>query len=142
MDSNKSKINIKNENQIVCDDESCEGFYQGKEFIGGSDIAHQFSNKMSAAVGDKLKNLYSKKLYSKVNFDKIEMSTIGMGTGNVAYKLKIPFTRVQSKCDSYTQWKLVWDSLCEYILVGIKAKNAADALASASIFNADSGQKK
>ena len=44
--------------------------------------------------------------------------------------------------DSYTQWKLVWGNLCEFILVGIKAKNTANALALASIFNADSEQNK
>ena len=27
-----------------------------------------------------------------------------MGTGNVKYKLKIPFIRVHSKCDSYTSF--------------------------------------
>ncbi len=42
---------------------------------------------------------------------------------------------------SYTQWNLVWDNLCDFILVAVKAQNAADALASASICNEDRDQK-
>ena len=42
----------------------------------------------------------------------------------------------------YTQRNMVWDNLCEFILTAIKAKNGVDALASRSIFNVDSGQKK
>ena len=43
---------------------------------------------------------------------------------------------------TYTQWNLVWDNLCDFILADIKAKNGVDALVSRSIFNEDSGQNK
>ena len=55
---------------------------------------------MSAKVGDKLKDLFSEGKYSKVDFEKIEMTTKGMGSGNVIYYLKIPFARVNSKCEA------------------------------------------
>ena len=90
--------------EIVCDDNGCEGTYEGPEFINGSDIAHQFSNKMSHEVGDKLKELFRKKIYLKVDFTKIKMSTEGMGSGSVTYELKIPFIRVKNKCDAYTSF--------------------------------------
>ncbi|WP_273446167.1 hypothetical protein [Neolewinella agarilytica] len=93
-----------NSNQITCTNTSCQGTYTGPEFINGSDVAHQFSNKMSAAVGDKLKELYDKKQYSKVDFAGITMSTEGMGSGEVIYELKIPFLRVNSKCEAYTSF--------------------------------------
>ena len=32
------------------------------------------------------------------------MSTKGMGSGNVIYKLSIPFVRVSEKCDAYTSF--------------------------------------
>ncbi len=59
---------------------------------------------MSAAVGDKLKELYDKEQYSKVDFSAITMSTEGMGSGEVTYYLKIPFLRVNSKCEAYTSF--------------------------------------
>lgn len=59
---------------------------------------------MSAAVGDKLKELYDKEQYSKVDFSAITMSTEGMGSGEVTYSLKIPFLRVNSKCEAYTSF--------------------------------------
>jgi hypothetical protein len=59
---------------------------------------------MSAAVGDKLKELYDKEQYSKVDFAGITMSTEGMGSGEVIYELKIPFLRVNSKCEAYTSF--------------------------------------
>ncbi|UII25348.1 hypothetical protein LVD15_18855 [Fulvivirga maritima] len=89
---------------ITCTDHNCSGEYQGEEFINGDDIAHQFSNKMSRIVGDKLKELFKNEKYSKVDFDNIEMSTAGMGSGNVTYYLKIPFVRVENKCDAYTSF--------------------------------------
>ncbi|PKH52852.1 hypothetical protein CXF68_20065 [Tenacibaculum sp. Bg11-29] len=95
----------KNENNsIECSNNECQGQYVGIEFINGSDIAHQFSNKMSVKVGDKLKKLFNKGEYSQVDFDNIEMTTKGMGSGNVIYYLKIPFIRVNSKCEAYTSF--------------------------------------
>ena len=61
--SNSPKIR----NEIACNNNRCEGTYKGKEFINGSDIAHQFSNKMSAAVGDKLKQLYTEHKLSLIH---------------------------------------------------------------------------
>jgi hypothetical protein len=105
--NNFTDHNIQNEeclNSIECTDNGCAGTYSGSEFINGSDVAHQFSNKMSGMVGDKLKRLFGKKLYSVVDFSKIEMSTDGMGSGNVVYKLTIPFARVNQKCDAFTSF--------------------------------------
>ena len=96
--------NTVQENNIVCNNNSCEGTYQGKEFINGSDIAHQFSNTMSAKVGDQLKALYKADKYSKVDFDNIEMTTEGMGSGIVTYYLKIPFIKVRQKCEAFTSF--------------------------------------
>lgn len=92
------------ENRIICSDQKCEGEYSGPEFVKGSDVAHQFSNQMSAKVGDQLKKNYREGKYTKVDFSKIEMSTPGMGTGFVNYKLIIPFKSVSKKCDSYTSF--------------------------------------
>ena len=89
---------------INCTNAACEGQYEGAEFINGDDIAHQFSNKMSAAVGDKLKELFHNEVYSKVDFDGIVMKTEGMGTGRVVYYLKIPFKGVNSQCEAYTSF--------------------------------------
>jgi hypothetical protein len=89
---------------ITCSNHECQGQYVGAEFINGSDIAHQFSNTMSAKVGDKLKELFKNSEYSQVDFDNIEMTTNGMGSGNVTYYLKIPFKRVNSKCEAYTSF--------------------------------------
>ncbi|MDR0803123.1 hypothetical protein [Fluviicola sp.] len=90
----------------VCTDSACYGMYRGVEFISeryidrlklnGTDVAHQYSNKMCEYVGNKLKQLYRDSLYSKVDLTKIRMSTEGMkGDGNyVEYKVYIPFRRV------------------------------------------------
>ncbi len=94
----------KNEHSITCTEKGCKGTYEGQEFIGGDDVAHQFSNKMSGAVGDKLKELYQSKKYKKVDFSGIEMTTQGMGSGNVTYYLNIPFISVPSKYDAYTSF--------------------------------------
>lgn len=91
-------------NPIACSDAACEGSYVGPEFINGSDIAHQFSNKMSGKVGDHLKLMFDEGAYSKVDFSNIIMTTDGMGTGHVVFKLKIPFVRVTTKCDAYTSF--------------------------------------
>ncbi len=89
---------------ITCTTNSCYGTYTGPEFIKGDDVAHQFSNQMSTAVGDQLKKLYKESNYSKVDFDTIEMSTKGMGTGTVTFYLKIPFKKVASACDAFTSF--------------------------------------
>ncbi|PCI98121.1 MAG: hypothetical protein COB15_06390 [Flavobacteriales bacterium] len=102
--SSQPTYSVLEKNKIECSKNGCSGTYTGPEFINGSDVAHQFSNKMSKEVGDKLKELYSKGEYSKVDFSNIKMSTKGMGSGNVIYKLSIPFIRVKEKCDSYTSF--------------------------------------
>jgi hypothetical protein len=89
---------------IVCTDGDCHCQYEGPEFVKGSDVAHQFSNSMSAAVGDQLKTLFKEGKYAKVDFDQIVMTTKGMGSGSVTYYLKIPFIRVDSACDAYTSF--------------------------------------
>ncbi len=89
---------------IECSNNECQGQYQGAEFVNGSDIAHQFSNTMSARVGDKLKELFKNGMYSQVDFENIEMTTKGMGSGNVIYFIKIPFKRVSSECEAYTSF--------------------------------------
>ena len=93
-----------NDHSIECTDGACFGQYEGAEFVQGSDIAHQFSNHMSTRVGDQLKDLFKRGLYSKVDFDKLEMRTQGMGSGKVVYYLKIPFVRVDEKCQAYTSF--------------------------------------
>jgi len=109
------KEHLSKEQIIVCNTEFCKGAYFGPEFITGSDIAHQHSNKMSTAVGDKLNELYDNKLYSKVDFENIEMTTKGMGSGTVTFDLKIPFIRVESKCNAYTSFDHVggWNHVPE-----------------------------
>jgi hypothetical protein len=93
-----------NKSEIICTDSSCVGTYIGSEFYLGDDIAHQFSNIICKSVGDKLKELYRKGNYSKVDFSKILISTEGMGTGNVIYKITIPFSKVKEKCEAYTSF--------------------------------------
>lgn len=90
----------------LCTDSACSGMYRGVEFVSpkyfkqldlnGADVAHQYSNKISEYVGNKLKQLYLAGLYSKVDFTRIRMSTKGMnGDSNyVEYKVYIPFKRV------------------------------------------------
>ena len=95
---------VAQETEIKCSADGCKGIYEGPEFINGSDIAHQFSNKMSHAVGVKLKELYHSEEYRKVDFLKISMTTKGMGSGHVKYKLSIPFISVREKCDAYTSF--------------------------------------
>lgn len=97
-----AKINVTD--SVQCTNSGCEGIYSGPEFVGSSDISHQFSNKMSGSVGNKLKELYSLGEYFKVDFSKIKMSTVGMGSGIVEYKLKIPFEKVKEKCNAYTSF--------------------------------------
>lgn len=96
---------------ITCTELDCRGSYTGPEFIGTSDVARQFSNQMSAKVGDQLKALYQTGKYVKVDFSKIEMSTEGMGSGTVHYSLVIPFKKVENKCQAFTSFDHVggWD---------------------------------
>lgn len=91
-------------NTIKCTDKQCSGTYVGVEFINTSDVAHQFSNRMSEKVGDKLKELYKNGTYAKVDFSRITMSTEGMGSGKVIYKLTIPFKNVKEKCQAATSF--------------------------------------
>lgn len=89
-----------------CTDAGCTGTYKGVEFIdpdyiedfklNGTDVAHQYSNKMCEYVGKRLKYLYTIGQYSKVDFSKIKMQTIGMDEGKnyVEYRVEIPFKRV------------------------------------------------
>jgi len=89
-----------------CTDSACSGMFRGVEFVSeryisqldlnGTDVAHQYSNKMCEYVGNKLKQLYRDSLYSKVDFNRIRISTKGMnGDSNyVEYKVYIPFKRV------------------------------------------------
>ena len=101
---NRLVVQSENTNEIVCSENGCGGTYTGPEFINGSDVAHQFSNKMSSKVGDKLKELYDNGEYCKVDFSNITMSTKGMGSGHVTYKLLIPFITVSEKCQAYTSF--------------------------------------
>jgi hypothetical protein len=90
----------------TCTDSACFGTYRGVEFVAekyikklrlnGTDVAHQYSNKIAEYVGKKLKQLYRDSLYSRVNFRKIKMQTKGMGDGDdyVEYFIYIPFERV------------------------------------------------
>lgn len=90
----------------VCDEHACKGTYRGVEFVAeqyqerlhlnGTDVAHQYSNKMCEYVGKQLKQLYLEGKYSKVDFRHIRMSTKGMGDGDdyVEVELFIPFKRV------------------------------------------------
>ena len=90
-----------------CSDKKCTGKYTGVEFnnqIEKNDVAHQYSNIMSKAVGDQLKKLYQEGKYSRVDFDQIIIKTTGMGEGNnqVVYEIEIPFIRVKNKCEATT----------------------------------------
>ena len=98
-----SGVSDKNDS-IECTNNECYGQYVGAEFINQSDVAHQFSNTMSARVGDQLKELFNTGIYSKVDFDNIIMTTKGMGSGQVIYYLKIPFEKVNTKCEAYTSF--------------------------------------
>ena len=102
--SDIAETELNQANEIECSELGCNGTYEGPEFVNGADIAHQFSNNMSHAVGDKLKELYKETNYRKVDLTKITMTTSGMGSGQVVYKLSIPFIAVQEKCEAYTSF--------------------------------------
>jgi len=101
-EANSEEQELKNE--VKCNENKCTGNYIGLEFVNGSDVAHQFSNKMSEVVGDQLKALYRQGKFSKVDFETIHMSTEGMGTGSVIYTLTIPFIPVNERCEAYTSF--------------------------------------
>lgn len=100
----KLALNTSQINKISCNQNGCKGTYEGKEFVNGADVAHQFSNEMAHEVGNKLKMLYKINVYKKVDFQNISMSTIGMGSGDVTYSLSIPFIKVNTKCDAFTSF--------------------------------------
>lgn len=95
-------INEQNSESPICSNTGCKGTYTGPEFENNNDIAHDYSNVITKAVAAKLKELYKSGDYVKVNFDGIKLSTKGMGTGNVVYKVEIPFESVNNKCDART----------------------------------------
>ncbi len=98
----------------ICTDTYCQGRYKGVEFISqsianqigltGTDIAHNYSNRMADCVGKKLKEMYRKGNFIKVDLKHIEMTTKGMDDGDpyVEYYLKIPFTKVKSAKEAMT----------------------------------------
>lgn len=106
--NNEVEVKVTNngvqESDVKCTENGCFGAYKGSEFINGADVAHQFSNTMSKAVGDKLKELYSLKKFKKVDFTNIVMSTKGMGSGRVTFELHIAFVKVSSKCEAFTSF--------------------------------------
>ena len=106
ISSNKKEMQAQQpaRNHVInCTDSGCTGTYNGPEFVNHSDVAHQFSNHMSRAVGNKLKELYDEKKYSKVNLSKITMSTTDMNhLGNVVYTLTIPFVNTADSCAAFT----------------------------------------
>lgn len=94
-------INEQAENP-VCNGGGCSGSYTGPEFQNNSDVAHQYSNTITKAVANKLKELYKSGTYVKVDFSGIKLSTKGMGSGNVVYTVTIPFISVSDKCQAAT----------------------------------------
>ncbi|MFK8044380.1 MAG: hypothetical protein AB8B72_02715 [Crocinitomicaceae bacterium] len=98
-----SILNNDSSTSINCSNEACTGNYYGREFIGKSDVAHQFSNHMAKAVGDHLKKLYKIGSYSKVDLKNIVMITDGMNNrDSVHYQLYIPFIAVSDSCEAAT----------------------------------------
>lgn len=92
-------------NKISCNNSGCKGTYVGPEFDTNGDVAHQFSNKMSNDVGDKLKELFKNSEYSKVDIENIVMTTKGMDMkGDVTYSVSIPFIKVSNPCEAYTSF--------------------------------------
>jgi hypothetical protein len=92
-------------------DTACFGTYRGIEFIhpafietyglNGTDIAHQYSNKICEYVGKHLKREFLKQNYLRVQLSKIKMKTVGMNDEDnyVEYSVYIPFqkcTRAQA----------------------------------------------
>ncbi len=86
-------------------------------YIGPSenpnDNTHRFINTISTIVGDELKKLYNKGLWTKVNLNGIKLETIidkrlgdriNNNTGQVEFKVDIPFIRVNNACAAYTSF--------------------------------------
>ncbi len=53
----KKSIKPSGYKEITYSNDGCKGTCKGLEFSNGDDVAHQFSNTMSQAVGDTLKEL-------------------------------------------------------------------------------------
>lgn len=89
----------------VVNDTACFGTYRGVEFIdeqfvsdydlNGTDIAHQYSNKICRYVGDYLKKRFRDSCYLRVSLNHIRMETKGMQDEDnyVEYSVYIPFER-------------------------------------------------
>jgi hypothetical protein len=93
------------DNKIYCSNVGCSGIYTGPEFDSSGDVAHQFSNKISNDVGEKLKELFRSGDYSKVDMKNIVMTTQDMDQqGDVTYYVSIPFIKVTNPCDAYTSF--------------------------------------
>lgn len=61
-------INEQVSDSPICDNNGCHGTYRGPEYTSqNGDIAHQYSNKISNAVGSKLKELYKNGTYIQNN---------------------------------------------------------------------------
>jgi hypothetical protein len=66
------------------------------------DIAHQFSNKVSHAIGDFLKKSYNSGKYLKIDFNNTSITTRGKDQkAKVEFIIKMPFITT-SKCDAFT----------------------------------------
>lgn len=84
-------------------DSACTGIYRGVEFVNphfidhfelnGTDIAHQYSNKMCEYVGKYLKKRFTEGHYLRVKLNQIKMKTKGMDDEDnyVEYSVVIPF---------------------------------------------------
>jgi len=86
-------------------------------YIGPSqnpnDTTHRFINTIATIVGDELKKLYKKGQWTIVDLDGIKLETIidktlgnriDKNTGQVEFKVDIPFIQVNNACDAYTSF--------------------------------------
>lgn len=86
-------------------------------YIGPSqnpnDNTHRFINTITTIVGDELKKLYNKGQWTIVDLDGIKLETIidktlgnriDNNTGQVEFKVDIPFIQVNNACDAYTSF--------------------------------------
>ncbi len=86
-------------------------------YIGPSqnpnDTTHRFINTIATIVGDELKKLYNKGQWTIVDLDGIKLetiidktlgNTIKNNTGQVEFKVDIPFIQVNNACDAYTSF--------------------------------------
>lgn len=86
-------------------DSACFGTYRGVEFIdsrfiehfdlNGTDIAHQYSNKICEYVGKYLKKRFLEGAYLRVKLSKIKLVTKGMNDDDnyVEYSVFVPFEK-------------------------------------------------